>query len=58
MITNDLAEERAAGDDHDDAQRHQKERVSNDVDDVTCGFWQRIADDVDPDVLVIQQCPR
>ena len=50
-------EERAAGDDHDDAERHQKNRMTDEVDAVAQLLGQHIVDDIDPDMLVVEQRP-
>ena len=52
------SEERNAGNDHDDAERHQKEQVTDDVDAVAHLLRQHVVDDIDPDVFVVEQRPR
>ena len=51
-------EERAARYDHDDTQRDQEEGMTDDVNPVPHLLLHHVADDVDPDVLVIEQGPR
>jgi hypothetical protein len=50
-------EERAAGDDHDDAKRQQEKDVANDVDDVAPALGKQVVHDVDTDVFVVEQRP-
>ena len=51
-------EERPARYDHDDAQWNQEEGVTDDIDRVAQRLLHHVADDVDPNMLVIEQGPR
>ena len=57
LTSNRSHEERAAGDDHDDAKRHQEKDVANDVDDVAPALGKQVVHDVDTDVFVVEQRP-